>query len=150
MGGVRAFEKFGDSWIAEKVKRKRDPEEARRYWREHPWARTLGVRQAHAKKRGVPFTLKVADVRAIWTGRCAVTGLPFDLRAGRGAGPRAFSPSLDRIKPARGYVPGNIRFVLQCVNAFRGTMSDKLMARVAEKIITRGTLFPRGSPADKA
>jgi hypothetical protein len=102
----------------------------------HPWARVLGVRQAHAKKRGIPFALKVADARAVWTGRCAVTGLPFDLRLKPGKkGPRPFSPSLDRIRPEVGYVSGNIRFVLQCVNAFRSTMSDSLMKKVAAKIL---------------
>lgn len=101
-----------------------------------PWARNLSVRQAHAKKRGIPFTIKVADVRAVWTGRCAITGLPFDLinQSGR-AGPQPFSPSLDRIDPAKGYVPGNVRFVLHCVNAFRGIMSDERMKAVARRIL---------------
>lgn len=120
------------------------------YRQRAPWTRSLGTRQAHAKKRGIPFTLKVADAKAAWTGRCAVTGLPFDMRVGVGSGPRPFSPSLDRISPKRGYVPGNIRFVLQCVNAFRGTMNDRLMARVAVKIANCGTLCLRGSQADKA
>lgn len=112
-------------------KYKHDPTAAQR----HPWARNLGVRQAHAKKRGIPFTLKVADAKAVWTGKCAITGLLFDMRTGLGAGPRPFSPSLDRIVPSLGYVPGNIRFVLQCVNAFRGTMNDGEMASVAKAIV---------------
>jgi hypothetical protein len=101
-----------------------------------PWCRSLGVRQAHAKKAGLPFTLKVKDVEHLWTGRCAVTGIPFELVNTTGKrGPRAFSPSLDRIQPELGYVPGNVRFVLQCVNAFRGTMTDTEMKTVAEKIL---------------
>ena len=119
------------------------------YRQRAPWTRSLGVRQAHAKKRGIPFTLKVADAKAAWTGCCAVTGLPFDTRVGAGSGPRPFSPSMDRIVPEKGYVPGNIRFVLQCVNAFRGTMSDTLMSRVAAKIVERAKLKGRGSQADK-
>lgn len=101
-----------------------------------PWTRSLGVRQAHAKKMGIPFTLKVKDVESIWTGKCAITGLPFDLVNTTGKrGPRPFSPSLDRIEAEVGYVPGNVRFVLQCVNAFRSTMTDVQMKEVAEKIL---------------
>ena len=119
------------------------------YRQRAPWTRSLGTRQAHAKKRGIPFTLKVADARAVWTGKCAVTGLPFDMRTGLGLGPRPFSPSMDRLSPKKGYVPGNIRFVLQCVNAFRGTMKDRLMECVAAKIVERGTLRQAGSQTDK-
>ena len=101
-----------------------------------PWCRNLGVRQAHAKKMGIPFTLKVKDVESVWTGKCAVTGLPFELvNPTAKRGPRPFSPSLDRIQPELGYVPGNVRFVLQCVNAFRGTLTDDQMKTVEERIL---------------
>ena len=133
----------GARWRArhpEKTKGRYDPTARLR----RPWTRSYGVRQAHAKKKGIPFTIRTPDLKAAWTGKCAVTGLPFDLRAGTGAaGARPFSPSLDRIKPARGYVPGNIRFVLNCVNMFKGTMNDRLMARVAAKIAACYTVSNR-------
>lgn len=110
----------------------------------------MGPRQAYAKKKGIPWTLTKADIEAVWTEQCAITGLPFDKRKGVGKGPKPFSPSLDRIRPALGYVPGNVRFVLHCVNTFKGTMSDRLMARVAERIASRGTLSVLRKQADKA
>jgi len=101
-----------------------------------PWARSFSERRNGARRRGIEFSITQAYLRTIWTGKCAITGLPFDTRVrlkGK-TGPRPFSPSVDRIRPALGYVPGNVRFVLHCVNAFRGTMSDRLMKRVAERI----------------
>ena len=48
---------------------------------------------------------------------CAATGIPFDLdEIGEGAGASHFAPSPDRIVPSRGYVPGNVRWVLWMVN----------------------------------
>lgn len=100
----------------------------------HPWVRSISPRRADAKKRGIPFTLKVADVKAVWTGRCAVTGLEFKMEKTGRKGPQPFSPSLDRIVPGLGYVPGNVRFILHCVNSFKGTMTDEQMAWVAGHI----------------
>lgn len=103
-------------------------------WKRRPYEYSLAARKAHAQKHGIPFSITKADVAAVWTGKCAVTGLPFDTRKGIGKGPKPFSPSLDRVRAAAGYVPGNIRLVLHCVNSFKGTMTDRLMVRVAERI----------------
>ena len=119
-------------------------------WKARPYTYSLSPRIASAKKRGIPFSLTNEDVAALWTGRCAITGLPFDTRKGVGKGPKPFSPSLDRIRPALGYVPGNVRFVLHCVNSFRGTMSDRLMTRVAERILTCDRLKGDRTLVDKA
>jgi len=82
-----------------------------------------GVDRAHIRKmlaraakrasvKGIPYSLKIADVveAAIRCGgRCEVSGVEFEDR-----GP--FQPSLDRIVPALGYVPSNIRVVCLITN----------------------------------
>lgn len=86
-----------------------------------------------AKKKGLPFDLTLGYLRAEWTGRCAVTDLPFV--TGETSGPKFFSPSLDRIDPKLGYVIGNVRFVLWAVNALKHDATDADMYAVAEAII---------------
>lgn len=53
------------------------------------------------------------DLVACSNGRCAVTGLPFNLD---GSARDPFKPSLDRIDNALGYSAGNCRLVLMAVN----------------------------------
>ncbi|GAB5468143.1 MAG: hypothetical protein Kilf2KO_11730 [Rhodospirillales bacterium] len=50
-------------------------------------------------------------------GRCALTGLKFDLRqVGQGAARRPFAPSIDRVDSSSGYTRDNVRLVCQSVN----------------------------------
>ena len=50
-------------------------------------------------------------------GRCALSGLQFDLRSvGSGKARRPFAPSLDRIDSTGGYTQDNVRLVCQAVN----------------------------------
>ncbi len=56
--------------------------------------------------------------------RCAATGRPFDIDyRSSGAGGTHFAPSPDRIAPELGYVRGNVRWVLWCLNRGKGRMS---------------------------
>lgn len=88
--------------------------------------------KVRAKKLGVPFDLKAADVLfALELGVCEVTGLPFE-RIPKERNP--FSPSLDRKIPALGYVKGNIQVVLWALNAARGTWGDDVLLHIAEAL----------------
>jgi len=56
--------------------------------------------------------------------RCEISGRPFDIDyRTSGAGGTHYAPSPDRIVPARGYVRGNVRWVLWCLNRGKGEMS---------------------------
>jgi hypothetical protein len=58
--------------------------------------------------------------------RCAITRLPFNVTyRTRGAGGTHFAPSPDRIDPAKGYVRGNVRWVLWAVNRAKGEMPEE-------------------------
>jgi hypothetical protein len=80
------------------------------------------------KKKGVPFTITISDLReaaARCKGRCEVTGHPLEA-----SGP--FRPSLDRIEPGRGYVPGNVRIVCLITNTAMLHYGEAAFAEIAE------------------
>jgi hypothetical protein len=63
--------------------------------------------------------------------RCALTHIPFDVDyRTEGAGGTHLAPSPDRIEPGRGYVPGNVRWVLWAINRAKGEMPDELFLRI--------------------
>lgn len=81
----------------------------------------LKTAQWRAKKAGIPCTITVEDIRI--PERCPVLGI--ELKRGT----RGFtdnSPTLDRVRPELGYVPGNV-----CVISFRAN-SIKREASLAE------------------
>lgn len=84
----------------------------------------------------IPFALEVQHIEpALRAGKCCVTGVPFDLSIGRGKLP--FSPSLDRIDPALGYLPGNVRVVVWIYNLARSSWGDEPVLRMAEALSQR-------------
>lgn len=88
-------------------------EACRRYRLKHPDRVRLQLLVNNAKiratKHGVPFSLTVADISIPEC--CPVFGVTFSRPTGRARGPGDYSPSLDRIDPALGYVAGNIRVI---------------------------------------
>jgi hypothetical protein len=123
-----------------KAARKADPEKhwdrAHRLRMKKPWQHLLCGARDRAKTKGIEFTLTKEWALATYTGRCAVTGYPFELRPFRGkTGARSLSPSIDRIDPDKGYTPDNCRFVLWAVNAFKFTSSDVEMVELAQAIV---------------
>lgn len=85
-----------------------------------------------AKKKSQPFDLTIEWARRRWTGRCELTGIPFETSTGA-AGPR--SPSIDKIIPSIGYTMENCRFVLSAVNSLKGNGSDAEMLFVARRLV---------------
>lgn len=98
MGAYEAVYLSGDPECAERAKR------------------LLSAARARAKQKRVAFTLdgwnRLSIQAVLERGKCELTGLPF------GKGP--FAPTLDRIVPADGYVPGNVRVVCRLINAALG------------------------------
>ena len=77
--------------------------------------------KARARKCGIPFVLDRADIVVPKT--CPILGIPFGPNTGRGVGPWADSPSLDRIIPAHGYVKGNIQVISRRANTMKSDAS---------------------------
>jgi hypothetical protein len=84
------------------------------------YARASGIYySARRKKVAVGFpnvAALAAHVMAIAPARCPVFDVPF---VERGAGFSKWSPSIDKIDPAKGYVPGNIQVVSLFANCMK-------------------------------
>lgn len=96
----------------------------------------LRAARTRAKKKELPFNLELSDVLpALQWGSCDVTGIPFEMATSKGRHP--FTPSIDRIESAKGYVRGNIRIVVWALNAMRGDWGDEIMLQVADALVRR-------------
>lgn len=67
-----------------------------------------------ARRQGLPYSLRQPDISL--PARCPVLGI--SLRVGQCRSPA--SPSLDRIDPGHGYVPGNVRVISDLANKLKG------------------------------
>lgn len=80
-------------------------------------------KRINAKRDNVEFTIRVEDIKI--PSHCPILGIPLRFERGR-RGPSAATPSIDRINPARGYVPGNIRVISWRANELKrnGTLAE--------------------------
>lgn len=67
-----------------------------------------------ARRQGLPYSLRRQDISL--PARCPVLGI--SLRVGQSRS--LASPSLDRIDPNQGYVPGNVRVISDHANKLKG------------------------------
>lgn len=67
-----------------------------------------------ARRQGLPYSLRRQDISL--PARCPVLGI--SLRVGQSRSPS--SPSLDRIDPSQGYIPGNVRVISDHANKLKG------------------------------
>jgi hypothetical protein len=84
--------------------------------------RVIYIARSRARLVGVPCTISVADLE--WPTHCPALGVELDYAA-KGHG-RPNSPSIDRIIPARGYVPGNVMIISLRANVLKrdGTVDE--------------------------
>jgi hypothetical protein len=87
-----------------------------------------------AQSRAIPFDLDVEWLmERLSRGKCEMTDIPFDNTDFN------LMASVDRIDPNGGYLKTNCRLVLNCVNAFKGTMTDSELKLIAEALINYGS-----------
>lgn len=88
--------------------------------------------RGRAMSRSLPFNLKLSYIEKVMrSGVCEISGLPFQYTERRGP----FSMSIDKIKPELGYVAGNVRAVLWCVNAALGDWGLEVVLPVFHAIV---------------
>jgi len=131
----RAYDKARYTGERREIKLKESAVQHRRSQLEKPWAKLIRSALKRSQAKRVPFALTPEWGEATWTGKCALTGLDFVLGQ-KGSGPKAFSPSIDRIKPELGYVPENCRFVLWAINAFKAEGDDATMFHLASTLLS--------------
>lgn len=109
--------------------RKVSPEAARRYRRTHyelqkstPEGHArylLDSRKKAARRKGVQFAVSLADLLPLPT-HCPALGIPLAWCEFRHSGGwDDFSPSIDKVDPALGYVPGNVRVISMRANRMK-------------------------------
>lgn len=86
-----------------------------------PTCNVLKSAKERSKKKGVMFYITRADVGDI-PDTCPILGIRLERNIGKSAGhrgPTDNSPSLDRIIPEYGYVPGNVRWISHRANKIK-------------------------------
>lgn len=103
--------------------------------RANPHRVIFRTKKNHAKALGIPFNLRLEDMK--WPTHCPVLGLKLQYDRHKNRSVRPNSPSFDRINPKKGYVNGNVIIVSQRVNSIKQDASP-------EEIIKVGRFFARG------
>ena len=94
--------------------------------------------KSRAKRFGVPFTITIDDVRAVYPvdGKCPVLGI--DLQRGREGKVLENSPTLDRLNNQWGYEPGNIAVISYRANRAKGGLTATELEQIALWMRARG------------
>ncbi len=79
-----------------------------------PHKTILDRARKRAQRQGIAYSLRRHDISL--PACCPVLGIP--LRVGQSRSPA--SPSLDRIDPRQGYIPGNVRVISDYANKVKG------------------------------
>ena len=98
----------------------------RRYHSGAALSSVLSQAKIRAVKQGLPFDLSVESVPPVPT-HCPALGV--ELKRG-GLKEKDNSPSLDRIIPEKGYVPGNVIWVSQLANQIKTNATPEQIIRV--------------------
>jgi hypothetical protein len=92
-----------------------------------------------ARKQGVPIGFAsamefAAYVKSIAPAKCPVFGRKF---TERGAGFSPWSPSIDKIDPAKGYVRGNVQVISMLANAMKRNATPAQLQQFARWVLTK-------------
>jgi hypothetical protein len=119
-------------------------------WVEHPnytpkldryWAAKMPKIRAGANPRSIMFAIESDDLLGMYLeqgGRCALTGLPFDLYGTSKkymSGKNAAAPSVDRIDSSKHYTVDNIQIVLLAVNIMKGELPQDVFLEFCRQIV---------------
>jgi hypothetical protein len=109
--------------------------ERRKKWRDaNITSMMVSSSKKRARKAGVPHTITREDI--IIPDVCPVMGIP--LYPGVGRGPQHNAPSLDRIIPELGYIPGNIQVISHLANSMKRDASPEQLRLFAEWVLRKG------------
>lgn len=106
------------------------------------------VRRAATRKRSKSIEFEITPEWAIKKMRnqeytCALTGIRFSPIKTKNSYMRPFAPSLDRIDPAKGYVPGNVRIVLFGINVMLSDWGEEVFQQISNAYAQMKNKNPR-------
>lgn len=88
--------------------------------------KALSGAKRRAKTLGIPFTITREDITPV-PKECPALGMPMVI----GREDRGNSPSLDRLVPEHGYVPGNVRWISMRANTIKSNATPHELLSVA-------------------
>lgn len=86
--------------------------------------------KARAKAKGIPFTITLDHLKL--PANCPALGIPLDFSPGQASD---FSPSLERVVPGWGYVPGNVVIISNRANRIKNDASIAELQAITEFFI---------------
>lgn len=99
----------------------------------------LHLAKQRATRIGVPFSITINDIRM--TKKCPVLGLRF--KQGKGHRRLDRSPTLDRLNPRLGYVPGNVAVISFKANLIKSNGTPAQIRKVSEWVAKRSAKTPK-------
>jgi predicted amidophosphoribosyltransferase len=86
---------------------------------------TINKAKGHTKDRNINVTAEyLYKLLEIQQQKCAYTGIPMELPTHKGCKDKRMCASLDRIDSSKGYVEGNVQWVIAPINYMKHTLSD--------------------------
>ena len=103
----------------------------RKYRMSRPFYNILNNARKRARVRDIPFNLTEEYLESIWTGVCPVFQTRLDLPNHGGTAVSPTKPSLDRLVPDKGYVPGNVIWISFKANTIKSDATSEEVQAVA-------------------
>jgi hypothetical protein len=88
--------------------------------------------KARAKQRDIDFTITKDDIEVVEY--CPILDIKLERKLSGSKGPQDCSPTLDRIDPAKGYTPNNIRVISYKANRYKNNMDRKIIQKLLDYI----------------
>ena len=95
----------------------------------NPEQRMFWSARGRAKAEGLPFTIKKEDI--VIPEKCPILGRPLVVNLGAKR-PANNSPSLDKIIPEQGYIPGNVQVISHKANSMKRDATLQELIQVGE------------------
>lgn len=97
----------------------------------------LGDARSRSKKYGKAYDIDYEYAASIYTGYCAITHLTLSMTKGS-----LDIGSLDCIDPSKGYVKGNVQWLLWRVNRAKGEQSQSEFLSMCKAVLEGATTIP--------
>lgn len=89
--------------------------------------------QDRAREKGVPCSITWKDIKAVYTDICPILNMPLNWNSSS-TGRSESTPSVDRIIPELGYVPGNIKIISNLANMMKSYATKEQLLTFSKNI----------------